>query len=92
MAKLNTSDGKCAEANVNSMQPGDPRGKLGILAVLLRRQDGATLAQLMEATGWQAHSVRGAMAGPLRKKHLLTITSEKIGDTRVYRSHSEPTT
>ena len=91
MAKLKSLDGKRADANVNSTQPGDPRGKLGILAALLRRKEGATLAQLIEATGWQAHSVRGAMAGALRKKHLLTTTSEKRGDTRVYRSHSEPT-
>lgn len=66
-------------------KPG-PGGKLGILATLLRRADGATLAQLTEATGWQVHSVRGALAGALRKKHGLIITSEKVDGARVYRA------
>lgn len=57
--------------------------KLGILESKLRA--GATLAQLVEATGWQAHSVRGAMSGSLKKKRGLDIASEKIGDDRVYR-------
>lgn len=44
---------------------------------LLRRPNGATLAEIVEATGWQQHTVRGAMAGALKKKLGLTITSEK---------------
>lgn len=44
---------------------------------LLRRPKGATLAEIVEATGWQQHTVRGAMAGALKKKLGLTITSEK---------------
>lgn len=65
-----------------------PGGKLGVLAALLQNADGATLAQLTQATGWQAHSVRGALAGALRKKHGLIITSEKVESTRVYRATS----
>ncbi len=53
---------------------------------LLKRPDGATLNQLVEATGWQSHTVRGAMAGSLKKKLGLTITSEKVtGQERTYR-------
>ncbi len=57
---------------------------------LLKRPDGATLNQLVEATGWQSHTVRGAMAGSLKKKLGLTITSEKnTGQERTYRICSE---
>lgn len=65
--------------------PPAPRGKLGALVVLLRRADGAHLSELMAATGWQAHSVRGAIAGSLKKKLGLIITSEKSEAGRVYR-------
>jgi hypothetical protein len=41
--------------------------------------------QIVEATGWQPHTVRGAFAGALKKKLGLEVTSEKIGDERVYR-------
>ena len=41
---------------------------------MMRRKDGATLAEIMQATGWQAHTVRGFMAGTL-KKMGLTVES-----------------
>jgi len=40
---------------------------------------------MMATTGWQAHSVRGALAGSLTVKHGLKITSEKIESRRIYR-------
>lgn len=53
---------------------------------LLSRAGGATLAELQKATGWQAHSVRGFLAGTVKKKQGLNLTSEKSGDgTRRYR-------
>ena len=53
---------------------------------MLRRKQGATIAQIVEATGWQPHTVRGAFAGALKKKLGLTVTSEKVeGSERVYR-------
>ena len=55
------------------------------LIALLRRPEGATLAEMMAATGWQAHTVRGAMAGALTKKLGLRIVSEKTDGTRVWR-------
>ena len=45
---------------------------------MLKRPEGATIAQICEATGWQAHTVRGTFAGALKKKLGLTIVSEKI--------------
>jgi hypothetical protein len=55
------------------------------LIAMLRRKQGATIAQIVEATGWQPHTVRGAFAGALRKKLGLTVVSEKVDGTRVYR-------
>ena len=48
---------------------------------LLKRSGGATLKDLMKATGWQAHSVRGFLSGTLRKKRGLTLTSTQ-GENR----------
>ena len=52
---------------------------------LLRRPDGATLDVLVKATGWQQHSVRGFLAGMVRKKLKLPLRSEKVDSARVYR-------
>ena len=53
---------------------------------MLQRPEGATLDQLVEATGWLKHTVRGCLAGALKKKLGLTITSAKIsGGDRIYR-------
>jgi hypothetical protein len=60
--------------------------KLGQLEGMLRRPEGATLVQLVKALAWQAHSVRGAMSGTLKKKQGLKITASKVdGADRVYR-------
>jgi len=53
---------------------------------LLEREEGATIAQLQEATGWKPHTCRGAMSGVLKKKLGLTITSARNeAGERVYR-------
>lgn len=53
---------------------------------LLGRKNGATIADLMEESGWQAHSVRGFMSGTLKRKHGLSVQSEKVeGGVRRYR-------
>ncbi len=53
---------------------------------LLQRPEGATIAQIMEATGWQQHTVRGTLAGTLKKRLGLSIESSKeAGGQRVYR-------
>lgn len=60
------------------------------LIELLSRPEGATIADLTGATGWQAHSIRGAMSGALKKKLKLTIVTEKVdGKDRIYRIAKE---
>ena len=60
--------------------------KQALVVEMLRRSEGATVDQIMEATGWQRHTVRGAFAGALKKKLGLAIASEKVeGGARVYR-------
>ncbi|QDX23816.1 DUF3489 domain-containing protein [Pandoraea pnomenusa] len=53
---------------------------------MLQRAEGATVRQICNATGWQAHTVRGTFAGAFKKKLGLTIVSDKAeGGERVYR-------
>ena len=60
--------------------------KQATLIAMLRAPDGATIAEIMDATGWQPHTVRGAMSGALKKKLGLEVTSEKVEDRgRVYK-------
>jgi hypothetical protein len=60
--------------------------KLALLLDLVQRKGGATIAEVMKATGWQAHSVRGAISGALKKKLGLAVASAKVeGRGRVYR-------
>jgi hypothetical protein len=47
---------------------------------LLKRPEGATLAELMKTTGWQAHSLRGFLSGTVGKKMGLTVASAKLED------------
>ncbi len=72
------------DASTETAEPPRPTTKLNQLVGLLRRPEGATIAQLSEISGWQSHSVRGAMAGALKKRGL-TVASEKIDGVRVYR-------
>jgi hypothetical protein len=55
------------------------------IVAMLRAPRGATLAGMMEATGWQKHSVRGFLAGVVRKRLKLKLSSEKVDDDRIYR-------
>lgn len=60
--------------------------KQAAVVQMLQRPDGTTIRQVMETTGWQAHTVRGTFAGALKKKLGLTIVSAKDATgERVYR-------
>ncbi len=57
-----------------------PGTKQALMIDLLKRKKGATIDEAVEATGWQPHSVRGAISGTLKKKMGLAVTSEKPGE------------
>ena len=52
---------------------------------MLQSPTGTTIAAMMKETGWQQHSVRGFLAGVVRKKLKLKLNSKKIDGSRVYR-------
>jgi hypothetical protein len=59
--------------------------KQAAMIEMLRRPEGATIDQIVEATGWQRHTIRGAISGALKKKLGLNVTSEKAeGGERAY--------
>ena len=55
------------------------------IVVMLQARGGATIAAMMSATGWQPHSIRGFLAGVVRKRMSLNLVSEKTEQGRVYR-------
>jgi hypothetical protein len=60
--------------------------KQSLLVDLLQRKEGASLAEAVKATGWQAHSVRGTISGALKKTLGLTVVANQVeGRGRVYR-------
>jgi hypothetical protein len=64
---------------INAQEPVRGTGKLATIISLLQTPDGATIDALCAATGWQSHSVRGAIAGSLKRKGHV-VTSLKPGD------------
>ena len=56
---------------------------------MLQSPAGTTIAAMMKTTGWQQHSVRGFLAGVVRKKLKLKLESKKVDGNRIYRIEGE---
>lgn len=84
--ELDRADAKPIEDHAPKMRTPREGTKQATLIAMLRAPDGATIAEIMAATGWQSHTVRGAMSGALKKKLGLEVTSEKVEHRgRVYK-------
>jgi hypothetical protein len=75
-----------ASDSAGALKPNKPDSGTKQLRVLsmLRSPAGATIMAIMKATGWQQHSVRGFLAGVVRKRLKLKLTAAKVDGTRVY--------
>ena len=78
-----TSEGPATTNGNTETRP--PGGKLGQIVTLLERPEGATLADLMAATGWQAHSVRGVLSSLKKRLGRPLVVSLSADDLRLYR-------
>ena len=72
-------------APASSESAARPKTKHARIIAMLRAPAGATIAAIMTATEWQQHSVRGFLAGVVRKKLDLNLVSEQTDRGRVYR-------
>ena len=66
-------------------QKGDPGSKQSRVIAMLQSPAGTTIAAMMKVTNWQQHSVRGFLAGVVRKRLKLKLGSKKVDGQRVYR-------
>jgi hypothetical protein len=71
-------EGKVTTASANP-------SKLLTIIAMLRRPDGATIADLVVATDWKPNSVRGAISGAIKKRRLMKVISEVADGVRTYR-------
>jgi Protein of unknown function (DUF3489) len=72
------------QANVKPKKA-EANSKQSRVIAMLQSPGGATIAAIMQATGWQQHSVRGFLAGVVRKRLKLRLESKKVDGARVYR-------
>jgi hypothetical protein len=71
-----------SDAKSENAQAGSKQSRV---IIMLQSPAGATVAAMMQATNWQQHSVRGFLAGVVRKRLKLKLTSRKVDGVRVYR-------
>ena len=81
--KINKGKSRTRSASLPSKS--GPDTKHARIIAMLRAPAGTTIAAIMAATDWQQHSVRGFLAGVVRKKLGLNLVSESTDKGRVYR-------
>jgi hypothetical protein len=93
--KLSPAASSVLDATPTQAATGEPKAKKSEagskqarLIAMLQSPAGATVAAMMKATGWQQHSVRGFLAGVVRKRLKLKLSSSKVDGNRVYRIRS----
>jgi hypothetical protein len=85
-AAVSTAEATWAQERTETKPLTRENSKQAEVIRMLQRTEGATVHQICDATGWQAHTVRGTFAGAFKKKLGLTIISDKTqGGERVYR-------
>ena len=89
--RLSASSAMPAPAAKPSQQANDlktkkpaPGSKQSRVIAMLQSPTGATITAMMKATAWQQHSVRGFLAGVVRKRLKLKLDSKKVDGNRVY--------
>ncbi len=89
-SKAKTKSSHKRKVQTKAKTPGTrANSKQAQLIEMLKRPDGATIEEIVKKFDWQAHTVRGAIAGALKKKLGLKVESEKVeGRGRVYRIKS----
>lgn len=91
-AKLHVAEAEAKPPAVVARRTGTKtraKTKSEAVIALLERSRGATIDEMMTATGWQAHSVRGFIAGTVKKNLERSVTSETTSKGRIYRIVAE---
>jgi hypothetical protein len=83
--KNSKSKARARSVPASSKSAARPDTKHARIIAMLRTPAGTTIAAIMTATDWQQHSVRGFLAGVVRKKLGLNLVSEQTDKGRVYR-------
>jgi len=78
--------------SVSKTKKPDRDSKQSQVIAMLQSPTGATIAAMMKATGWQQHSVRGFLAGVVRKRVKLKLESKRVDGERIYRVAGSPHT
>jgi hypothetical protein len=83
--KIRKAASRARSASASSKSTSRPDTKHNRIVAMLRAPAGATIAAIMTATDWQQHSVRGFLAGVVRRKLGLNLVSDQTDKGRVYR-------